>query len=62
MTKLFCSEAYHRVSDQGLQIFGGYGYAMDYAIQRHYRDSRVGRIGEGSSEIQRDIIARELGI
>ncbi|MFC1918147.1 acyl-CoA dehydrogenase family protein [Chloroflexota bacterium] len=62
MTKLFCSEAYNRVADQALQVFGGYGYAMDYPLQRHYRDSRLGRIGEGSSEIQRDIIARELGI
>ncbi len=60
MTKLFCSEAYSRVADQGLQIFGGYGYSMDHDVQRHWRDARLARIGEGSSEIQRDMIAREV--
>jgi len=46
----------------GLQIFGGYGYCMEYPMQRFYRDARLAVIGAGSSEIQRNIIARSLGL
>ena len=62
MIRLFCSKAYNPVADQALPIFGGYGCARDYPVQRYCRDSRLGTIGEGSSGIQSDIIARKLGI
>jgi acyl-CoA dehydrogenase len=60
--KLFASEAYKTVADLGMQVMGGYGYSMENAMQRHYRDARLGTIGAGTSEIQRNIIARELGL
>ena len=60
--KLYSSETYKAVSDMGLQIFGGYGYCMEYPMQRFFRDSRLSVIGAGTSEIQRNIIARSLGL
>ncbi len=60
--KLYTSEAYKSVSDMGLQIFGGYGYCMEFPMQRFFRDARLSVIGAGSSEIQRNIIARSLGL
>jgi len=60
--KLYTSESYKAVSDMGLQIFGGYGYCMEFPMQRFFRDSRLAVIGAGSSEIQRNIIARSLGL
>jgi acyl-CoA dehydrogenase len=60
--KLYTGEAYKTVSDLGLQILGGYGYCMDYPMQRFFRDSRLAVIGAGTSEIQRNIIARGLGL
>lgn len=62
ITKLYATEAYKHVSDLGMQILGGYGYTMEYDMQRHFRDSRVLTIGGGSSEIQRNIIAKSLGL
>lgn len=58
--KLFASEAAWRIADRALQIHGGYGYCRDFPLERHLRDLRIFRIYEGSSEIQRTIIAREL--
>jgi acyl-CoA dehydrogenase len=58
--KLFASEMVGRVADRAVQIFGGAGYVADYGIERFYRDVRVFRIYEGTSEIQRTIIAREM--
>ena len=58
--KLYTAETYKAVSDMGLQILGGMGYCMEYPMQRFFRDSRVAVIGAGTSEIQRNIIAREL--
>ncbi|MFN3954370.1 MAG: acyl-CoA dehydrogenase family protein [Pararhodobacter sp.] len=58
--KLFASEAAWRIADRALQIHGGYGYCRDFPLERHLRDLRIFRIYEGSSEIQRNIIAREL--
>lgn len=58
MAKLFASEAAGRVIDRMLQLHGGYGYSQDYAIERIYRDARITRIYEGTSEIQRIIISR----
>lgn len=60
--KLHTGEAYKAVADMGLQILGGYGYCMEYPMQRFFRDSRLAVIGGGTSEIQRNIIARGLGL
>jgi butyryl-CoA dehydrogenase len=60
MAKLFASEAAARVADLALQIHGGYGFVRDLPLERHVRDLRIMRIYEGSSEIQRTIIARNL--
>jgi len=60
--KLYTSEAYKSVADMGLQIHGGYGYCMEFPMQRFFRDSRLATLGAGSSEIQRNIIARSLGL
>ncbi len=61
IAKLFSSEAAQKILVECMQIHGGYGYMMEYAIQRHWRDSRIFTITEGTSEIQRLIIAREEG-
>lgn len=58
MAKLFASEAAGRICDRGVQIHGGYGYVRDFPAERHLRDVRVTRIYEGTSEIQRTVIAR----
>jgi alkylation response protein AidB-like acyl-CoA dehydrogenase len=58
--KLFASEVAKKCADWALQIHGGYGYISEYPIERLYRDARLGEIGEGTSEIQRMIIARSL--
>jgi acyl-CoA dehydrogenase len=62
VVKLYTGESYKAVSDMGLQILGGYGYCMEYPMQRFFRDSRLAVIGAGTSEIQRNIIARGLGL
>ena len=59
MAKLFASEAAHRCTDTALQLFGGAGYCADHPVERYARDARITRIYEGTSEIQRLIIARE---
>ncbi len=58
--KLYASEAAWRIADRALQIHGGYGYTKDFPLERYLRDLRIFRIYEGSSEIQRTIIARDL--
>lgn len=58
--KLFASEMAEKVCSQAIQIHGGYGYLEDYPVERYYRDARITQIYEGSSEIQRLLIAREL--
>jgi alkylation response protein AidB-like acyl-CoA dehydrogenase len=60
MAKLFASEMAGRVTDRALQIHGGYGYTRDFPLERYARDARIMRIYEGSSEIQRNIIARNM--
>jgi alkylation response protein AidB-like acyl-CoA dehydrogenase len=60
--KLYACEAYKSVADMGLQVLGGYGYTMEYDLQRHYRESRLGVIGAGTSDIQRNIIAKTMGL
>ena len=61
MAKLFSSETSKRAADQAVQIHGGYGFIEDYAVARYYRDVKINEIGEGTSEVQRILIARELG-
>ena len=58
--KLFATEANGRVADRAVQVFGGAGYISDYGIERFYRDARIFRLYEGTSQIQQIIIAREL--
>jgi alkylation response protein AidB-like acyl-CoA dehydrogenase len=60
MAKLYASEAACRICDEGVQIHGGYGFIKDYPAEKFYRDVRLCPIGEGTSEIQRMVIAREL--
>ncbi|MER2089857.1 MAG: acyl-CoA dehydrogenase family protein [Sporosarcina sp.] len=60
MLKLYGSEVYNRVADKALQIHGGIGYISDYPIERFYRDARITRIYEGTSEIQKNIISGQL--
>lgn len=60
MAKLFCSEMAERVTSEALQILGGNGYTTEYAVERYWRDARLTRIFEGTSDIQREIISRSL--
>ena len=57
MAKLFASEAANRAAKECVQVFGGYGYLKDYPAERHYRDAKITEIYEGTSEIQRLVIA-----
>ena len=57
--KLFAAEAAGKVTDLAVQIHGGYGYSKAYAVERYYRDARVTRIYEGTSEVHRIVVARE---
>ncbi|RZL03416.1 MAG: acyl-CoA dehydrogenase [Rubrivivax sp.] len=58
--KLFASEAAEWICSKAIQVHGGYGYLRDYAVERHYRDARITQIYEGTSEIQKLVIARQL--
>lgn len=60
MAKLYCSELAMRATTKAVQILGGYGYTADYPVERMMRDAKVCEIGEGTSEIQRIVIAREI--
>jgi butyryl-CoA dehydrogenase len=60
MAKLYCSELAMRTTTKAVQIFGGYGYTTDYPVERMMRDAKVCEIGEGTSEIQRLVIARQI--
>ncbi|MDM5212769.1 acyl-CoA dehydrogenase family protein [Peribacillus sp. RS7] len=60
MLKLYGSEVYNRVADKAVQIHGGMGYMKDYPVERFYRDARITRIYEGTSEIQKNIITGQL--
>jgi len=62
MAKLLSSEAYVKCANMGMQIFGGYGYSMEFDMQRHYRDARAATIAAGTSQIQRNIIAGLMGL
>jgi len=58
--KLYASELAEEVCSKAIQIHGGYGYLQDYAVERHYRDARITQIYEGTSEVQRMVIARHV--
>jgi alkylation response protein AidB-like acyl-CoA dehydrogenase len=60
MAKVFATEAANRACYEALQILGGYGYTQDYPIERYARDARITTIYEGTSEIQRLIISRQI--
>ena len=60
MAKLFASEAASRACNRALQIHGGYGYTREFAVERHLRDAKICEIGEGTSEVQRMVIARSV--
>jgi alkylation response protein AidB-like acyl-CoA dehydrogenase len=60
MAKLFASEVAVKICDEAVQLFGGYGFIKDYPVEKFYRDVKLCTIGEGTSEIQRMVIAREI--
>jgi alkylation response protein AidB-like acyl-CoA dehydrogenase len=60
MAKYYASEVAVKVANDAVQIFGGYGYTKDFPVEKHYRDAKLCTIGEGTSEIQKVVIAREV--
>lgn len=60
MAKVFASETAMWVTTKAIQIHGGYGYTTDYPVERHFRDAKITEIYEGTSEIQRIVIAKEV--
>ena len=60
MAKLFASEVCVKVSSEAVQIHGGYGFTKDFPVEKFYRDSKLCTIGEGTSEIQKLVIARKI--
>src|SRR2546426_4905264 len=60
MAKLYASELAMRATTKAVQLHGGYGYTTDYPVERMMRDAKICEIGEGTSEIQRIVIARQL--
>jgi alkylation response protein AidB-like acyl-CoA dehydrogenase len=61
IVKLFCSETLKNITGEAMQIYGDYGYLMDFPVQRYWRDGRLFTLTEGTSEIQHMVIAREMG-
>jgi alkylation response protein AidB-like acyl-CoA dehydrogenase len=62
MAKLFASEIAMRTTVKAIQIYGGNGYMREYPLERYYRDIKLCTIGEGTSEVQHMVIARQLGL
>ena len=60
--KLYAAEVSHRVVNQAVQIHGGYGFMDEYPVSRMYRDQKINEIGEGTNEVQRLVIARQIGL
>jgi len=61
MAKLYCSETMYRCTNHAVQLHGGYGLMKEYDVERFYRDQKLLDIGEGTSEVQRIVIARHIG-
>ena len=62
IAKLYSSEAAVTNAREATQVFGGYGFMNEFPVARHWRDSKILEIGEGTSEVQRMLIARDLGV
>ena len=62
MAKLFASEMAMRATVNAIQVLGGYGYTREYNVERYFRDVKLCEIGEGTSEVQRMVIAKQLGL
>lgn len=62
MAKLLASEAYVKAANDGMQIMGGYGYIMEFDMQRHFREARSTTVAAGTSQMQRNLIARQMGL
>jgi len=60
MTKLFCSQVAERVTSLAIEIYGGYGFTKDYPVEKYWRDSKIGKIYEGTSNMQLATIAKLL--
>ena len=60
MAKLFSSEVAMKITTEAIQIHGGYGYIREYNVERFFRDAKILEIGEGTSEVQRIVISREI--
>ena len=60
MAKYYASEIAVKIANDAVQIFGGYGYTKDFPVEKYYRDSKLCTIGEGTSEIQKLVIARDI--
>jgi alkylation response protein AidB-like acyl-CoA dehydrogenase len=60
MAKYYASEVAVKVANDAVQVFGGYGYTKDFPVEKYYRDSKLCTIGEGTSEIQKIVISREV--
>ena len=60
MAKYYASEVAVKVANDAVQVFGGYGYTKDFPVEKFYRDAKLCTIGEGTSEIQKVVIAREV--
>ena len=60
MAKYFSSEVAVKVSTDAIQVLGGYGYTKDFPVERFYRDSKLCTIGEGTSEIQKIVISKQI--
>ena len=58
MTKLFCSQVAERVTSLAIEIYGGYGFTKDYPVEKYWRDSKIGKIYEGTSNMQLQTIAK----
>ncbi len=62
MAKLLAAETYVKTTEVGMQVMGGYGYNMEFDMQRHFRDARAATVAAGSSQIQRNLIAAQMGL
>ncbi len=62
MAKLYAAEVVQEVATEAVQVLGGYGYGVEYPVERYYRDAKLASLTEGTSEVQRIVISRELGI